>query len=893
MSTSRFARIPYRIYTMALAVACIIGVLLFGLGFSFYWHEKQEMVDRALLTLNQSNELAGLETNLILYQLASRYEETTNQTNDVLSSPYREQALAYNNQLQQTLETLPGDAERDVLDAFATAFPTLLTNNQTDEVPYDLIESTNRRWMYQGLELTNEPNAVYEAIDSLIRMQTSFMRQNMNGSDTEVAYATLVSSVADEATLLRQLVDTYPEELASMRNVMESGAAYRDTVNAAAEARYVASVGVYEDIANAIQTVRTDTATQLRDQQTRYGSYAWLTFLATVLSSVLLLVLLIYTRRRYGNDLGHLKARALAIDPSYDAVASSFPNSHDFRAIEDDLKEIATSVHSTVHELETQSADLLRYHERWSSLFSETGLAIALMDDAYELIERNEVFRQFFGERNIFEINQLFTTTGRRLFEDALEGVNLQGTSAQFILHLKGEHTTFLNMKITPLKRDEQLTYYLIVEDETERVERERKVDRLVRFDLATGLYNEYGFLRAWDKQEIAGSFALIRLHDYHHVVDWYDPAYADQLMKEFARFVETRLAKYANHLFGRYRDDTFMLYVKGLSHEDEDEWLELFPTELFLNQKRQNVHVQIGATVTEVSYQDCLFQATKALQHAKESRTPFVWYDATILAQMQWYALIEQALPEAIRKGDITVAYQPQVELKTGRVIGAEVLARWQHAELGAIPPNEFIRIAERSDQILWLSHSVLDQTIRQLVAWRDTPMGSISLSYNLSAHSVDPSIVHKLRDSIETYPWLPDRLKIELTESADIMSHASELERLEEIAHLGYCLSIDDFGTGYASFEAIWHLPIQELKIDRMYVSGKAKDSTSFLRAVSRFASEQQLMALAEGIETVDDLERMIQEGVELGQGYYFAPALASKTFEAWVIQRTGHSI
>lgn len=894
MRNKRFATIPYRFYTMVLAIACLIGVLSFGLGLSYYWKEKQIDVDETVRDLEHADQLIGLESYLVLHQTAKRYETNSEQPTPLLSTPYRERVLQYNQQLLQDFETDVDERERNALLRFSEHIEETVDDNGTsrfEEISIDVIKSINRRWLYQGLERTDQYNTVYELTDAIMRMQLTFVESIENLLDPTPdndQLETEMASIAEEIRLIENMVEVTPSLLTKpIEELTESALALErvSAANSTLEARYVNGMNFYEDSYIALESVRATTSEKLIVQRERYGMFATIAMTLTILLSTLLVFVLYSTRKAYAHDLDHLKARALAINPSAEPVAASFPPNHDFRKIEDELRATSVSVHSTVHKLEMQSEELLRYHERWSSLFSETGLAIALIDDTYTFIERNDVFRQFFGDRNLFEINQLFTDTGRRLLREALAGVTEKGTSAQFILHLKGEHTRFLNVKIIPLKRGETFTCYLILEDETERVERERKVDRLVRFDLATELYNEYGFMQAWEKNDIDGTFLLVKLNDFHHLVDWYDPTYADLLMTEFARHVEGRLAKYAHHLFGRYRDDTLMLYVKGICTDDDNELLELFPTELWINQKRQTVHLQIGATHTSTRYADCLFEATKALQHAKETRTSFVWYDASILAQLQWAALIEQALPEAIEQGQITIAYQPQVELKTGRVVGAEALARWKHPEIGYVPPNEFIRIAERSDQILWLSHSILDLVVAQLVDWHDTAFTDISLSYNLSAHSVDPSIVAKLRDLIDVYPWLPDNLKIELTESADIMSHQNELERLEDIADLGYCLSIDDFGTGYASFEAIWHLPIQEVKIDRMYVSGKAKDSTSFLRAVSRFANEQQLTSLAEGIETKQDLERMLAEGVELGQGFYYAPALPAPAFEAWV--------
>ncbi|MGA9468439.1 MAG: GGDEF domain-containing protein, partial [Exiguobacterium marinum] len=119
MGQSRFAKIPYRIYTMALAVACLIGVLLFGLGTSFYWHEKQEAIDQTIANLSQAADLAGVEAYVTLFEAATRYEEQSNQTSSFLSTPYKERALQYNERLLNDFETGINERERETLQTFS------------------------------------------------------------------------------------------------------------------------------------------------------------------------------------------------------------------------------------------------------------------------------------------------------------------------------------------------------------------------------------------------------------------------------------------------------------------------------------------------------------------------------------------------------------------------------------------------------------------------------------------------------------------------------------------------------------------------------------------------------------------------------------------------------
>jgi len=269
------------------------------------------------------------------------------------------------------------------------------------------------------------------------------------------------------------------------------------------------------------------------------------------------------------------------------------------------------------------------------------------------------------------------------------------------------------------------------------------------------------------------------------------------------------------------------------------------------------------------------------------------------IISLMKQYAVSEQQttwtmpdvtadeLDHAIHSGEIIAYYQPQIDIKSGRVKCVETLARWPHPERGMISPDIFIDMAERHDLIDALTDMIITQATRQGAIWHQQGIDlnvAINISMNNLRHLDFPDRVH---DIVKLAGMDIKKLVIEITESQLVKDLGTCLDILTRLRLKGPTLSIDDFGTGYASMEHLKQMPFEELKIDRAFVNGASKDDTA--RAIlesSLFLAKQLDMAtVAEGVETENDWDLVAGLGCDVIQGYYIAPPMDIDTFNAWL--------
>jgi len=260
---------------------------------------------------------------------------------------------------------------------------------------------------------------------------------------------------------------------------------------------------------------------------------------------------------------------------------------------------------------------------------------------------------------------------------------------------------------------------------------------------------------------------------------------------------------------------------------------------------------------------------------------------DVDLLSRMR----LDHAMRQALVKNQFRLHYQPQIDLTSGRVIGAEALLRWRDPLRGEISPAEFIPVAEESGFINAIGEWVLQQAVEQAAAWlgRGTP---IQIAVNVSAlqfqqaHFVD-TVAHALRAS----GLPPALLELELTESVLLRDADEALARMQALAALGVCMSIDDFGTGYSSLGYLKRFPIQRLKIDRSFVKGLPGDASDagIVNAIIQMGRALRLQVIAEGVETDAQRDFLARVGCDEFQGYLFAEALEPRRFEERVWRRS----
>jgi diguanylate cyclase (GGDEF)-like protein len=295
-----------------------------------------------------------------------------------------------------------------------------------------------------------------------------------------------------------------------------------------------------------------------------------------------------------------------------------------------------------------------------------------------------------------------------------------------------------------------------------------------------------------------------------------------------------------------------------------------------------------IGVRVAEPgqSADDLVMEADTAMYAAKaQPHSGIKVFEPALLYARRLQSLMVTEMREAIRQDQLTLHFQPVVELATGRIEGVEALVRWNHPERGLLMPDQFIPLAEETGMIVELGHWVLRNAVRQLRDWQDRlPLdGEFSVRVNISTTELQNlELIEHVQDILRETGVDAANLIIELTESMAVTGGDVDKYSLSGLRQIGVQLEIDDFGTGYSSISYLRRLPVNVVKIDKSLIDGLGTDEEQggFVEAVLHLIHACGLKAVAEGIETAEQAEELVRLGCGSGQGYYFgrpAPAAA----------------
>ena len=271
------------------------------------------------------------------------------------------------------------------------------------------------------------------------------------------------------------------------------------------------------------------------------------------------------------------------------------------------------------------------------------------------------------------------------------------------------------------------------------------------------------------------------------------------------------------------------------------------------------------------------------ALYRAKTtSRGAFQFFDPVMAAALQRRMECERELRHALEHDGLDIHYQPQLDLRTGRLVGLEALARWPHPTRGMIPPAEFIPIAEQAGLICALGAWVLHHACARAVRW------GVRLAVNLSPDQVrSPGLVGMVKHALSDTGLPPAMLELEITETVLLQDSANTLERLEVLRDLGVGIALDDFGTGYSSLSYLNRFPFTKIKIDRTFIANLVQDPTAaaIVQAVTTLGRSLALRVTAEGVETEAQLARLRTFGCDEVQGYLTGRPAAAAAIDALV--------
>ncbi|MDG1583090.1 EAL domain-containing protein [Pseudomonas sp. GOM6] len=466
----------------------------------------------------------------------------------------------------------------------------------------------------------------------------------------------------------------------------------------------------------------------------------------------------------------------------------------------------------------------------------------------------------------------------------------------------------YLSVKL-PLRRPDGSIYALcgISTDITEHKKNLEQIHQLAFYDPLTGLPNrrllQERLQHALDQHQRGqqeGALLFIDLDNFKNLNDTLGHAMGDQFLQQVAQRLRSQVRQ--EDTLARLGGDEFVLMIERLSAKPAEVFGEIetvankLLASLAMPYKLQGqLHsstASIGVTLfsdAEGTVEELLKRADLAMYQAKGAgRNAVRFFDPQMQAEALARVGLENDLRQCLADGKgLLLHYQPQVD-PHGTLIGAEALVRWQHPERGLIPPGDFIPLAESTDLIFPLGRWILQEACRQLVAWRDDPLlGSIPLAVNVSARQLHhPNFVTEVMAILEQTGANPARLELELTESQLAVDVEALIGRMEQLRAHKVSFSLDDFGTGYSSLAYLKRLPLSCLKIDRCFVRDLLTDSNdaAIIRTMVALGQSLDLEVVAEGVETTEQRDALLQYGCQLFQGYLFAAPGPAEQLLRW---------
>src|SRR3984957_2364782 len=318
------------------------------------------------------------------------------------------------------------------------------------------------------------------------------------------------------------------------------------------------------------------------------------------------------------------------------------------------------------------------------------------------------------------------------------------------------------------------------------------------------------------------------------------------------------------------------------------DRLMKVLTPPFILAGKEVFTSVSIGIALSNTAYEspdDMLRDADTAMYRAKSlGKGRYEVFDADMRASLVARLQVETDLRHALERNEFRNFYQPIVALDSGKIVGFEALLRWQHPTRGLIGPDQFIHIAEETGLIRALGWWNLREACRQLSDWKANSDNylNFTMNVNLSAKQfLQANLVEEIKNLIAELKFAPETLKLEITESTVMIDPVSTAKMLQEIKALGILLAIDDFGTGYSSLSYLHRFPLDTLKIDRSFISGtdQAGDEMEIAKTIMPMASNLRLDVIAEGVETIEQVDLLKKLRCKYAQGYFFSKPLAAE--------------
>ncbi|MGB3738904.1 MAG: EAL domain-containing protein [Pontixanthobacter sp.] len=413
------------------------------------------------------------------------------------------------------------------------------------------------------------------------------------------------------------------------------------------------------------------------------------------------------------------------------------------------------------------------------------------------------------------------------------------------------------------------------------------RMRRLARTDVVTGLTNRAGhnhdlmdrLMRLEDGRILA--LFWLDLDRFKEVNDLLGHPVGDKVLREVAE----RLGDVApdNAAISRFGGDEFIMFCDVSDRKHAEKLASEIHAEIMrpmrIDRERLEVNASIGVALLPddgVDADDLMKKADLALYHAKANgRKQTCFYSSTMSRDLARRREIEAELRVAIQRDELSIYFQPIVDLATGRIRCFEALVRWFHPQKGELRPDEFIPVAEETGVIITLGNWITAQAAKAAANWP----ADITLAVNLSPLQIKaPGAALGIRNALNEAGLDPSRLELEVTENLFVDDNSATETFMAELSAIGVRFALDDFGTGYSSLRYIQRYPFGKIKVDRSFVSGPnvGRKTDAIIHAVAELGSRLEMEIVAEGLETIEQVHSVRAAGCTLGQGFYFSRAV-----------------
>lgn len=442
-----------------------------------------------------------------------------------------------------------------------------------------------------------------------------------------------------------------------------------------------------------------------------------------------------------------------------------------------------------------------------------------------------------------------------------------------------------------------------------EKAEKEDTIYTYAYYDLPTGLPNRNMFTKKLEEtiSEIkhtisvedgsAGTQAAVVFigFEYHKRISG---SSGQEISSSHLAAIGKRISAVSGkNLLARFGNDNLIMLIRD--YGDLDQLIERIKAEMATAIEVDGSVISVGLNIGVAVFPDdgdsvrmLVKNADMALYEARKSASvSYVRYSSDLASKFEEKITLTNSLYRAIENKELTLFYQPQINVKSQKIEGVEALIRWFHPEKGMISPGLFIPIAEETGIITSIGKWVLEQACHQAKEWKQKFGVDLLMAVNVSTRQLQEGSLDKLVESVLRKTELPaNRLEIEVTESEQLTVQNHAIDHLQSLRDLGVQIAIDDFGTKYSSLARLRHLPISKLKIDMNFVRAinESEKSNSLVKSIIRLGKNLGLHVLAEGVETLDQYEYLRDNGCDEIQGYYFYKPMRKEEVERLLIQQ-----